>query len=61
MGEVTLNPFAYLVDTQGTALDDGLIYVGVANEDPVTNRSVLRRVQEGMIWEAKRENWLDEF
>ena len=37
MGEVTLNPFAYLVDTQGTALDNGLIYVGVANEDPVTS------------------------
>jgi len=37
MGEVTLNPYAYLVDTQGTALDDGLIYVGVANENPVTN------------------------
>lgn len=34
MGEVTLNPYAYLVDTQGTALDGGLIYIGQPNQDP---------------------------
>lgn len=36
MSELKLNPYAYLVDTKGTALDAGLIYVGLPNQDPAT-------------------------
>lgn len=37
MSALTLNPYSYLVDTKGTALDAGLIYIGLPNQDPVTS------------------------
>lgn len=37
MSALRVNPFEYFTDTNGDPLDDGYIYVGVANLDPETN------------------------
>lgn len=37
MSLAQINPFDYFSDTKGDPLDAGYIYVGVANQDPVTN------------------------
>lgn len=37
MSRVTINPFEFMVDASGKALDAGYIYIGVANLDPITN------------------------
>lgn len=37
MSLAQINPFDYFSDTNGDPLDQGYIYVGAANQDPVTN------------------------
>lgn len=37
MGAISLNPYSYLADLQGDALDGGFVYIGVADENPQTS------------------------
>ncbi len=37
MGAISLNPYSYLADLQGDALDGGFVYIGVADQNPQTS------------------------